>query len=418
MSEIKVPFNDFKAPYQELKAELDEAYHRFMESGWLVLGKETSAFEEEYAAYCEAAHCVGVSNGLEALHLALRALEVGPGDEVIVPSNTYIATWLAVTQAGGTPVPVEPDPATFNLDPSLVEEAISPRTKVILSVNLYGQPCDYDPLMEIAEKRGLKLAIDNAQSHGARYKGRRVGGIADIECHSFYPSKNLGAYGEAGAITTHDPDLADKIRVLRNYGSRVRYHNEMPGYNARIDELQAAFLRVKLRKLDEWNARRTAIAERYLSDLRPLATGSLFSSNIIPSSSHADGDKSARPAVTPYQASELSAPSTIHDPLSTIVLPTVPPWAKPVWHLFVIRHPQRNALQKHLADNGIQTLIHYPIPPHQSGAYGSFNSRDLPIAAKLAGEILSLPLGPHMDPAHSSLVTEAIINFTTTSTWD
>jgi len=353
---MQIPFNDFKAPYQELKTELDEAYHRFMESGWLVLGKETSAFEEEYAAYCEAAHCVGISNGLDALHLALRALGVGPGDEVIVPSNTYIATWLAVTQAGGTPVPVEPDPTTFNLDPSLVEAAVTPRTRVILSVNLYGQPCDYDPLHAIARRHGLKLAIDNAQAHGARYKGRRVGGIADIECHSFYPSKNLGAFGEAGAVTTQDPDLADKIRVLRNYGSRVRYHNEIPGYNARIDELQAAFLRVKLRHLDEWNTRRTAIAERYLSDLRSLA-------------------------------SDLS-------------LPSVPEWASPVWHLFVIRHPRRDALQKHLADHGIQTIIHYPIPPHMSGAYSNPTSNiqhpTLPIAEQLASEVLSLPIGPHM----------------------
>jgi len=367
MSEVRVPFQDFKAAYHELKSELDEAYLRFMESGWYVLGKEVSTFEEEYAAYCEAGHCVGVANGLEALHLGLRALGVGPGDEVIVPSNTYIATWLAVTQAGATPVPVEPDPATYNLDPGLVEEAITPRTKVILSVNLYGQPCDYDPLLALAARHGLKVAIDNAQSHGALYKGRRVGGIADIECHSFYPSKNLGAYGEAGAITTHDAALADQIRVLRNYGSRVRYHNEVPGYNSRLDELQAAFLRVKLRHLDAWNFRRTALAEQYLLQL-PAAN-------------------------------------------SQLVLPLVPAWASPVWHLFVIRHPQRDALQQHLADQGVQTIIHYPIPPHRSGAYSGFRDARLPVAERLAEEVLSLPLGPFTSTGQIAQVVQAVAAF-------
>ena len=364
MSDIIVPFQNFKAAYQELKQDLDAAYHRFMESGWYVLGKELSTFEEEYAAYCESPHCVGVSNGLEALHLALRALGIGPGDEVIVPSNTYIATWLAVTQVGAIPVPVEPDSTTYNLDPLLIESAITPRTKVILAVNLYGQPCDYDPILAIARKHGLKLAIDNAQSHGARYKGRRVGGIADIECHSFYPSKNLGAYGEAGAITTHDAALAESIRVLRNYGSRVRYHNEVPGYNSRMDELQAAFLRVKLRHLDAWNARRSTLAQIYISQLSALS--------------------------------------------SELILPTVPAWADPVWHLFVIRHPRRDALQQHLTEQGIQTIIHYPIPPHLSGAYASFHAAPLPIAARLANEVLSLPIGPHMADSDVSSVVAAL----------
>lgn len=377
MSESTVPFQDFRAPYLELKEEFDAAYHRFMESGYFVLGKETVAFEEEYAAYCEAAYCVGVANGLDALHLALRALDVGPGDEVIVPSNTYIATWLAVTHAGAIPVPVEPDPAAFNIDPSLIEGALTPKTKVILAVNLYGQPCDYDPIIAIAQKHGIKVVIDNAQAHGARYKGRRVGGIADIECHSFYPSKNLGAYGEAGAVTTNDAELTEKIRVLRNYGSRVRYQNEVIGYNSRIDELQAAFLRVKLRKLDEWNARRSAIADQYLTQL------SAFKSQLF--------------------------------------LPSVPEWAQPVWHLFVIRHPQRDALQKHLADQGIQTIIHYPIPPHLSGAYfteipklrNSEILAFLPIAEQLANEVLSLPIGPYMQPEKVIAVCRAIREFLT-----
>jgi dTDP-4-amino-4,6-dideoxygalactose transaminase len=381
---MSVPFQDFKAAYQELKAELDDAYFRFMESGWYVLGKELTAFEEEYAHYCEAKHCVGVANGLDALHLALRAMNIGPGDEVIVPSNTYIATWLAVTQVGAIPVAVEPDPATFNLDPTRVEDAVTARTKVILSVNLYGQPCDYDPLLAIASKHGLKLAIDNAQAQGAFYKGRRVGGIADIECHSFYPSKNLGAFGEAGAITTNDPELADKVRVLRNYGSRVRYHNEVAGYNSRLDELQAAFLRVKLRHLDEWNARRTAIAEQYLSALRPLA-------------------------------SDLRYPSSgLRPPASDISLPIIPEWASPVWHLFVIRHPQRDLLQQHLTDQGIQTIIHYPIPPHLSGAYSDsclLSPVSLPIAEQLAKEVLSLPIGPQMPIDSVSSVVNAIKSF-------
>lgn len=365
---MKIPFNDFSSPYQELKAELDAAYARFMESGWYVLGKEVEAFEEEYAAYNQATHCVGVGHGLDALHLALRALGVGPGDEVIVPSNTYIATWLAVTQAGASITPVEPDPTTFNIDPARIEEAITPNTKVILAVNLYGQPCDYDPILAIAHRHGLKVAIDNAQAHGALYKGRRVGGIADIECHSFYPSKNLGAFGEAGAITTNDADLADKVRVLRNYGSRIRYHNEVAGYNSRLDELQAALLRVKLRHLDEWNARRTKVSASYIPALSTAGCQ----------------------------------------------LPAVPEWADPVWHLFVIRHPQRNALQKHLADHGIQTLIHYPIPPHLSGAYSEefkIRKSKFEIAEALASEVLSLPIGPHVTEDQTTFITESIRSF-------
>jgi dTDP-4-amino-4,6-dideoxygalactose transaminase len=353
MPDIKVPFQDFRAAYEELKAELDAAYHRFMESGWYVLGKEVSLFEEEYAAYCEAKHCVGVGNGLEALHLGLRAVDCGPGDEVIVASNTYIATWLAVTQVGATVVPVEPDEKTYNLNPELIEQAITPRTKVILATNLYGQPCDYEAIRAVADRRGLIFATDNAQSQGARYKGRRVGGQAHVECHSFYPSKNLGAFGEAGAVTTNDPEVADRIRVLRNYGSRVRYHNEVVGYNSRLDELQAALLRVKLRKLDEWNSGRKQIAALYTSELATLD--------------------------------------------AQVILPSVPAWADPVWHLFVIRSAGRDALQKHLGNQGIQTIIHYPIPPHLSGAYQDLglSAGSFPIAERMASEVLSLPISPH-----------------------
>jgi len=361
----QIPFQDFRSAYEELQAELDEAYRRCMQSGWYVLGREVSAFEEEYASYCEASHCVGVGNGLEALHLSLRALGCGPGDEIIVPSNTYIATWLAVTQVGATPVPVEPNEKTFNLDPTRTGEAVSAKTKVILATNLYGQPCDYQALRTAAKRHGLIFMTDNAQAQGARYRGRRVGGLADVECHSFYPSKNLGAFGEAGAVTTNDPAVADQIRVLRNYGSRTRYHNEVAGYNSRLDELQAALLRVKLRHLDEWNRRRTALACLYQEGLQN----------------------------------------------SNCELPTAPAWAEPVWHLFVIRHPRRDILQERLTLRGIETIIHYPIPPHLSGAYRSprWGVGSFPIAEKMANQVLSLPLGPHLAKESVQTVIDAVL---------
>jgi len=361
----KVPFQDFRAAYLELKAELDEAYRRCMDSGWYVLGQEVASFEEEYAAYCGACQCVGVGNGLEALHLSLRAVGCGPGNEVIVASNTYIATWLAVTQVGATLAPVEPLEKTFNLDPGRIEEAVTPKTKVILATNLYGQPCDYDAIRAVADRHGLVFMTDNAQAQGARYRGRRVGALADVECHSFYPSKNLGALGEAGAVTTNDAAIADRIRVLRNYGSRVRYQNEVIGYNSRLDELQASLLRVKLRRLDDWNLRRTQVARFYGEALKD----------------------------------------------SRCVLPSVPDWAEPVWHLFVIRNQNRDALQKNLADRGIQTIIHYPIPPHLSGAYRSLHwaPGSFPIAETLAQEVLSLPIGPHLDPPSAEAVVQAVL---------
>jgi len=268
-----VPFLDLKAPHIELRAELEAAQDRVINSGWLILGQEVAAFEREFAAYCEAEHCIGVGNGLEALHLILRAFGIGAGHEVIVPSNTYIATWLAVTQAGATPIPVEPDERTYNLDPARIEAAITPRTKAILPVHLYGQPADMDPINAIAARHGLKVIEDAAQAHGARYKGRRTGGLGHAAGFSFYPGKNLGALGDGGAVVTNDSQLADTLRVLRNYGSRVKYHNEVQGYNSRLDELQAAFLREKLKRLDDWNARRQAIAARYLAHLSPLPPG-------------------------------------------------------------------------------------------------------------------------------------------------
>lgn len=350
---MKVPFLNMVGPYQELKAGLDEAWHRVMDSAWLVLGKECEAFEREYAAYCGTKHCIGVGNCLDALHIILRAMGIGNGDEVIVPSNTYIATWLAVSYAGATPVPVEPDERTFNLDPSRIELAITKRTKAILPVHLYGQPCDMDPINEIARKYGLKVIEDNAQSQGARYKGRRTGSLSDAAGHSFYPGKNLGAMGDGGAVTTDDDELADRVRVLRNYGSRLKYHNEVKGYNSRLDELQAALLRVKLRHLDEWNARRAAIAKDYLAAMKGIPN---------------------------------------------LTLPFEPSWAESVWHLFVVRHPQRDVLQSLLAKKEIGTLIHYPVPPHLSGAYqdAGIAKGSLPLAESIASTVLSIPIGPHL----------------------
>lgn len=352
---MKVPFLELKPTYNELRLELDAAYHRVMESGWYLLGSELEAFEDEYAEYCGTKYCIGVANGLDALHLALLAAGVGPGDEVIVPSHTYIATWLAVTHTGATPVPVEPIWETMNIDPNLIEAAITSRTKAIIPVHLYGQPVDMNPIMEIASKYSLIVLEDAAQAQGAIYHTRRVGSLGHMAAHSFYPGKNLGAFADAGAVTTNDAELADKVRVLRNYGSRVKYQNEVIGYNSRLGELQAAFLRVKLKHLDEWNDRRKKIAKTYLEALSRLGT-----------------DK------------------------SQLTLPFVPDWADPVWHLFVIRHPHRDELQNQLASRGIGTLIHYPVAVHRSQAYASYSDYRLPFAQQLAASVLSLPIGPHM----------------------
>ena len=359
-----IPFLDLRAGYDELRPEIDAAIARVLDSGMYILGEEVAAFEREYAAYCGCKHAIGVANGLDALHLALRAMGVGPGDEVIVPSNTYIATWLAVSQCGATPVPVEPVEGTSNLDPALVEAAITSRTKAILPVHLYGQPADLDPILAIAARHGLRVLEDGAQAQGARYKGRRVGGHGDAVAWSFYPGKNLGAYGDAGAITTNDDALAEQLRVLRNYGSRVKYVNDVQGWNSRLDPLQAAVLRVKLAHLDDWNARRRAIAARYLEGLRDAG----------------------------------------------VALPEVPDWAEPAWHLFVVRSPRRDALQARLGEAGIGTLIHYPLPPHRQQAYADlgFSADAFPIANRLADQLLSLPIGPHQPEAATSAVIDAV----------
>lgn len=352
---MKVPFLDLRAAYLELKPEIDSAIARVLESGWYVLGQEVEAFEAEYAVYCEADHAIGVANGLDALHLALLAMGVGPGDEVIVPSNTYIATWLAVTHCHATPVPVEPIEATHNIDPGRVEAAITPRTKVILPVHLYGQPADLDPILALARQYGLRVLQDAAQAHGARYKGRRIGSHGDAVAWSFYPGKNLGAFGDGGAITTNDPEIANRLRLLRNYGSRVKYINEVKGFNSRLDPIQAAALRVKLMVLDDWNARRKAIAHEYLSFL-----------------------------------------TQSYPPLS---LPEVPEWADPVWHLFVVRDPNRVLTAQRLTKAGIGNMIHYPIPPHRQDSYAQMGLGvgSFPLAERLADEVLSLPIWPQMD---------------------
>lgn len=357
-----IPFLDLKAPHIELRSKLQEAFERVLDSGWYIQGNELKLFEEEFAHYCEVKHCIGVGNGLDALHLILRAYGIGEGDEVIVPSNTYIATWLAASYAGATPIPVEPDERTYNLDPARIEAAITSRSKAIMVVHLYGQPADMDAINAIAKKHNLKVIEDAAQAHGARYKGKRVGTLGDAAGFSFYPGKNLGAIGDGGAVTTNDAELAEKIRVLGNYGSRVKYHNEVKGYNSRLDELQAAFLREKLKKLDEWNDQRKVLAADYLRQLAGC----------------------------------------------NLVLPLVPEWADPVWHLFVVRSLQRETLQAHLQKHGIGTMIHYPIPPHLQPAYSElgYEQGDFPIAEAIHREVLSLPMGPTMNVTQISQVSK------------
>lgn len=363
-----IPFLDLGAAYRELKAGIDAATERVLASGWYILGPEVDAFEAEWAAYCGAAHAVGLANGLDALILALRALDIGPADEVIVPSNTYIATWLAVTAVGAKPVPVEPDPATHNIDPARIAAAITPATKALLPVHLYGQPADLDPILTLARQHGLSVIEDAAQAHGARYKGQKIGAHGDVTCWSFYPGKNLGALGDAGAVTTNRADIADRIRVLRNYGSRTKYVNETQGVNSRLDPIQAAILRVKLAHLDAWTERRRAIAAIYAEGLKE----------------------------------------------SGLILPHVPHWADPAWHLYVVRAADRDGLQQELTNAGVGTLIHYPIPPHMQAAYAELglSPADLPVARQLAGQVLSLPMGPHLSTEHARDVVRAAMKAT------
>ncbi len=360
-----VPFLDLGRLHQSIRSHLDAAYHRVVDSGRFIMGLELEAFETEFAQYCEVKHCMGVGNGLEALHLLLRAYGIGPGDEVIVPSNTFIATWLAVTECGATPVPVEPDIGTHNIDPALIDSAITRHTRAIIPVHLYGQPADMDPVNALAAKHGLIVIEDAAQAHGARYKGRRTGSLGHAAATSFYPGKNLGGLGDGGAVLTNDDAIAGKVRQLRNYGSTVKYQHEVAGYNSRLDEMQAAFLRAKLPALDQWNSRRKEISEQYAK----LLAG------------------------------------------SDIRLPVVPGFAEPVWHLYVIRSKQRDALKAHLERQGVSTVIHYPIPPHRQACYQSLRERRLPIADILAEEVLSLPMHSELKIEEIGHVATAVLNF-------
>jgi dTDP-4-amino-4,6-dideoxygalactose transaminase len=359
-----IPFLDLRAVNAVHEAELKKAFERVLASGWFILGKEVENFERAFATYCEVDHAVGVSNGLDALHLILRGYGIGEGDEVLVPSNTYIATWLAATYAGATPVPVEPDDLTFNIDPARMEAAITPRTRAIIAVHLYGQPCDMDPILEIAQRHGLKVIEDAAQSHGALYRGRKVGSLGHAAGFSFYPGKNLGALGDAGAITTNDAELAQNLRVLVNYGSRVKYQNEVQGFNCRLDELQAALLSVKLPHLDQETDRRREIAAAYTAGLKG----------------------------------------------TSLQLPSVMDGTDAVWHLYVIRSADRDRLQKELSSRGIGTMIHYPIPPHLQAAYAElgYQAGDLTIAEQIHREVLSLPLSPTMTDSQVQEVVSAL----------
>jgi dTDP-3-amino-3,4,6-trideoxy-alpha-D-glucose transaminase len=346
-------FMDLSASTAALRPQLDAAYARVMASGSTILGPEVEAFEGEFAAYCEAAHCVTVGNGLDALTLALRAAGVRPGQEVIVPSHTFIATWLAVSGVGARIVPVEVDPDTFLIDPAAVAAAVTSRTAAIIAVSLYGHPADMDALSAIAARHGLFLLEDAAQAHGARYRGRKVGSLAHATAFSFYPTKNLGALGDGGAVVTGDAGLAARLRRLRNYGSDQKYVHQDLGVNSRLDELQAGFLRAKLPVLDDWNAQRRAIAAVYAQELNQL-----------------DG-------VSP---------------------PTTESWAEPVYHLYVVRLRDRAAVAADLAKAGAPTLIHYPQACHLQGAYAElgFQKGDFPVAERLADEVLSLPMWPQM----------------------
>ena len=364
---MPVPFTDLKPAYLELKSEIDAACQRVLESGWYILGEEVKAFENNYASYCDAQYCVGAGNGLDALFVSLQAMGIGPKDEVLVPSNTYIATWLSVSRCGATPVPVEPREDTYNIDPDKIESKITEKTKAIIPVHLYGQPADLEPIMELACNYGLKVLEDAAQAHGAKYKGKRIGAHGDAVAWSFYPGKNLGAMGDAGAVTTNDAALAERIRILGNYGSQVKYENEVKGVNSRLDPIQAAVLSVKLKCLDEWNGRRSELAKTYSQELAS----------------------------------------------SSLILPYVPDWAEPVWHQYVVRTNERDHLQERLQQAGISTMIHYPIPPHAQPAYAEMKiaDREVRLTSEMAREILSLSIGPQLDRRDQNYVIRQILDF-------
>lgn len=364
---MKVPFLNLGAINRQYQTEFALAQQAVLDYGWFIMGPQLEAFEKEFADYCEVPHAVGVANGLDALILILKAMDIGPGDEVIVPTNTYIATWLAASHVGATPVGVEPNAHTYNLDPTQIEKAITPRTKAIIAVHLYGQVADMGPIMALAKQHHLKVIEDAAQAHGARVSGQRAGGLGHAAGFSFYPGKNLGALGDGGAVTTNDPALYERIRTLRNYGSATKYFNDEIGYNSRLDELQAAFLRIKLRDLDRQNQIRQSIAKQYTEGLKGLP----------------------------------------------LTLPQFDAAQEPVWHLYVVRSSQRAALVDYLNACGVGTVIHYPVAPHLQKAYQHLHlgKGSFPLAEVLQEEVLSLPVDPTMTQSQIEHVIQSVCSF-------
>ena len=370
MANIKVPSLDLRAQYRSIKPEIDAAIARVLDSGQFVLGSEVAAFEQEFATYCGAGECVALNSGTSALHLALLAAGIGPGDEVITVAFTFVASVAAIVYAEARPVLVDIDPRPFTLDPAVIEAAITPRTKAIMPVHLYGQPADMDPILEIARRHGLVVIEDAAQAHGAKYKGRPVGNLADMACFSFYPGKNLGAYGEGGAVTTSNPDYARTIRMLRDWGQDRKYHHVLRGFNYRMEAFQGAILRVKLRHLEQWTEARRAIVEKY----NRLLAG------------------------------------------SGVERPTEMPWARHVYHLYTVRTNERDTLQQSLQKEGIQTGIHYATPVHLQPAYANlgYSRHSLPHSERAAEQVLSLPLYPEMTDDQVESVSQAVTNLVAT----
>ncbi|HEX8560796.1 MAG TPA: DegT/DnrJ/EryC1/StrS family aminotransferase [Pyrinomonadaceae bacterium] len=368
---MPVPFVDLQAQYRTIKAEVDAAVQRVLDTSAFILGREVEAFERDFAEYVGARECVGVSNGTAAIHLALMACGVGPGDEVIVPANTFFATPEAVSAAGATPVFVDCDPVTYNIAPEKIEAAVTERTRAVIPVHLYGQPADVDAVSAVALRHNLFVVEDAAQAHGARYKGRRAGSLARAACFSFYPGKNLGAYGEGGAVTTDDPEVARRVRLLRDHGSEVKYRHEVVGYNLRLEGIQGAVLGVKLRHLDGWNELRRQHAARYRELLGPL------------------------------------------EDAGALTLPREAAYAEHVYHLFVIQTSARDALQRYLSSAGVQTGIHYPVPAHLQPAYAALGRRegDFPEAERQARRVLSLPMFAELTGRQLAYVAHAIEDF-------
>jgi dTDP-4-amino-4,6-dideoxygalactose transaminase len=365
---MNIPFLSFEKMNADVKQETLRSFEHFFDSGWYVLGNQVKQFEQSYAAFNQTQYSVGLANGLDALIIALKTLNIGKGDEVIVPSNTYIASWLAVSYVGATPIPVEPRPETYNINPELIEAKITSNTKAIMPVHLYGQCCEMDAIMALAKKHNLFVVEDNAQSQGATYNGKLAGSFGDINGTSFYPGKNLGAYGDAGAVTTNSEDLAQRAQVIRNYGSQKKYYNQELGINSRLDEVQAGFLSIKLNYLASWNKERNTIAQQYLNALKGV---------------------------------------------SDLTLPSLAEHATSVFHLFVIRTSKRNQLQEFLTSNGVGSLIHYPVPPHLQEAYKDLNYKpgDFPIAEEIANTCLSLPMFPGMTETQVDYICQTIKQF-------